>query len=244
MICKNCEGEFEGNFCNYCGQKATVGRLSFTHLITEVPITIFKVNRGFLFTVKELALRPGHSIRDYISGKRAFYYKPVAFLLVTTTLYALSFYLLDRNTVIGDIVFGFQTGIEEKQTPDRFQILSWITQNQAYFVLVMLCLFSAASYLVFQKSRNNYVEHLVLNIYITGQQMLIFLLLGLLIFQEGALMVILLVVNILYNIWAYSQFFAHIHRVQKYLLIFLVYVVFFILFLMTVFIATMIYHVA
>lgn len=69
MICKNCKNTFEGNFCNRCGQSSKVRKINFRYVLDEVPNSIFQIDRGFLFTVKELFTRPGHSIREFIKGK-------------------------------------------------------------------------------------------------------------------------------------------------------------------------------
>ncbi len=63
MICKNCKQNFNGNFCNNCGQNSNVRKIDVKYLIDEIPNSIFQINRGFLFILKELFTRPGDSIR-------------------------------------------------------------------------------------------------------------------------------------------------------------------------------------
>lgn len=52
--CKNCENQFEGHFCNQCGQKANVQRINFSYLVNEFSKGIFQIERGLFFTIKEL----------------------------------------------------------------------------------------------------------------------------------------------------------------------------------------------
>ncbi len=73
MICQNCGKGFEGN---YCGQKAGGRRIEAKYVRNKIPNSIFQLDRGFLFTLKELFIRPGHSIRDFLAGKRKSHYKP------------------------------------------------------------------------------------------------------------------------------------------------------------------------
>ena len=57
-------------FCHQCGQKTDTHRINFHYLVHEVPHSIFHVDNGILFTLKELFTRPGQSIREYLEGKR------------------------------------------------------------------------------------------------------------------------------------------------------------------------------
>lgn len=40
MICKNCEQQFQGSFCNNCGQKSNVKRINFAYLLHFILIVI------------------------------------------------------------------------------------------------------------------------------------------------------------------------------------------------------------
>ena len=235
MLCKNCNNSFEGSFCNSCGQKSDVQRVNFKYLVNEIPNSILKLNRGFLFTLKELLIRPGHSIREFLEGKRVNHYKPIAFLLITSTLYGLSAYLMDRYTFIEDWILGFKEGVIGNEEAD-FTVFNWITENQIYVLLIILPLFSLASYLSFFKSKYNYFEHLILNFYISGQQMLIYLVLGFIFFQDNLLLLIPLITGFCYNIWTYHQFFEQKRFWTKLGLIALSYLIFFTL-LIVIFVA-------
>lgn len=87
MECKNCGKEFSGNFCPHCGQSATIEKINLPNFIEEFSSTVFQVNRGLPFTIKELFVRPGHAIRDFIEGKRKKYFKPILLTLSYCQLY-------------------------------------------------------------------------------------------------------------------------------------------------------------
>lgn len=229
MTCKNCNHPVEGNFCPHCGQSTQVGRIDFKYLVNQLPNSMLQVNRGFLFTVKELFLRPGHSIREFIIGKRKDHYKPIAYLIITSTLYVLSAYLMGRNTFLQDIMSGFRDGMVDKNEPADLGFLDWIIQNQTYIIFLFLPLFSLASYLAFLSSKYNFFEHFVLNLYITGQQMVIYLILSFVFFQDNFLLLIPIVLGTLYNIWTFYQFFEDKKGLHKLLLILASYLLFFII---------------
>lgn len=92
--CLSCETRFSGNYCPWCGQKATVGRLSRFTLFDDLFYSFTSMDRGFLFTIRELFTRPGHMMRDYLAGRRSCYYRPFAMLTVLAGVYLLLSLLL------------------------------------------------------------------------------------------------------------------------------------------------------
>ncbi len=81
--CKNCNGAITGNFCANCGQKGSVHRYSFRYFVENDLIHgIWNLDNGFFFTIKELFKRPGHSIREFINGRRVGYFNVVTLLLI------------------------------------------------------------------------------------------------------------------------------------------------------------------
>ena len=55
---------------------------------------LINIEGPILNTVKDLSIRPGKMIRDYLNGNRNKYYKPFQFYILATTVYFLFFYLL------------------------------------------------------------------------------------------------------------------------------------------------------
>lgn len=85
--CATCGTGFRGNYCPRCGQSAAVGpRMSLwkTFLLF---IDVWGVgNRGMFRTLRDLVLRPGYLITDYIHGQRSAYFPPFKLLFLLTTL--------------------------------------------------------------------------------------------------------------------------------------------------------------
>lgn len=230
MICKNCEQNFKGNFCMECGQRSDVKRVDFQYIANEIPDSILQINQGFFFTVKELTLRPGRSIQNFLTGKRKAYYKPIAFFLVTATTYFLLAYLLGKDTIIDDFISGVTNSMKDNNKTSGIAVLEWISKNQSYFILLLIPVFSFASYLAFVRSQFNYFEHVVINLYITGYQMIIYLIFGFLFASESILSVSAVLFGFIYNFWAFSQLFCEKKNLKRFLLIVLIYINFFVLF--------------
>ena len=235
MTCKNCAHNFDGNFCNNCGQKSTVDRVNFKYLREEITSSLFQVNRGIFFTIKELATRPGHSIKEFLAGKRKKHFKPIAFAFLTATLYFLSTLLGNRKTFLSEAISGVATGISDdgKDVSVGLNILNWLANNHAYSTLIILPIFAFTTYLAFKGSKYNYFEHLIINAFITGQQMIIYFTFSLLFLQINENDYLIegfpIAVGILYNLWAFSQFFNTKKLFHTILLMILAYLLFFIL---------------
>ncbi len=87
-VCACCDTQYEGNFCPRCGQSAQIGRFSFK-VASRLFIDVWGLgNRGMFRTIRDLLLRPGYMIRDYLRGMQSAYFPPfkLYFLLTTFSL--------------------------------------------------------------------------------------------------------------------------------------------------------------
>lgn len=227
--CKNCGHVLEGAFCSYCGQRASVKRISMPYLLSEATNSLLQLNRGLFFTIKELFVRPGHSLRAFLEGKRVGYYKPVSFLLLTTTVYIVSTYLSGRHTFFYEFIVGFESGANPGPSVAETPFAKWMSKYQVYVPLLLLPIFSLSNYLTFIKSGYNYLEHVVLNFYITGQQMILYLLLGFVFYKENMFMLFPIVIVVLYNFWVLNQLFDKKGFMRKNMQIILSYILSYVL---------------
>lgn len=229
MNCKNCGNSIGEKFCSYCGQRTSVSAINFRALRDEFQNNIFQINRGFLFTIKELTLRPGHAIRDFIDGKRKPYYKPISFLLISVTLYIFISYLLNIDSFLAEFLNNFKDGWDNVESQkDQLKltdggIIDWLKTNQTYLVFVFAPIFSFASYIAFLKASYNYYEHLVLQLYITGQQFIMITVFTCVVFfNQEILAIAILTTSVLYSLFTYWQFFegkSFINIFLRYILI-------------------------
>ncbi len=180
MECKNCGNIANGFYCPHCAQKTKVDRITFRSLLEEISDTVFQINKGFLYTIKELFVRPGHTIREYLEGKRKNHFKPIAFVFTLSTIYFFISRWIDSDTFLSEIFESFTQSAYDNN--DKFEgtkalikVFKWLTNNYAYTILTLLPLYSLASYFSFLGTKFNYLEHLALNAYISGQQAIIFL---------------------------------------------------------------------
>ncbi len=216
--CKNCGSEVEGNYCSSCGQKSSIGRIDLSSFISDISETILQVDKGFFFTLKQLFLRPGKSIQDYLEGKRKNYFKPLGYLMILSTIY----FFVSQSTQQSTLISASMKGVIEGASGNSFDtetptVLSWFYRNYAYTILLLLPVFSFASFLAFRKYKKNYLEHMVINSFITGQQAVFSLAFALLSFLVDYTIsdIFLLLVPVLYNTLVFYQLFSEGSRVMN-----------------------------
>jgi len=122
---------------------------------------------GILLTLRGLAIRPGHSIREYIEGKRInhFHFIGLIFVLI----------------IVEQFLKG-HSHIHLAQTvkPEDQELTAYaehiVDQYSRVIALCCIPLFALISFLLFRKSGLNFAEHMVLNGYRISGSMIIFIL--------------------------------------------------------------------
>ena len=86
--CATCGTHYQGNYCPRCGQSAKIGRYSFKNAFVLFLDVWGLGNRGMFRSIRDLLLRPGYMIRDYLNGMQMAYFPPfqMFFLLCALSL--------------------------------------------------------------------------------------------------------------------------------------------------------------
>ena len=122
--CATCHTEYQGNYCPRCGQKAIVGRYSFKQAFLLFLDVWGLGNRGMFRTIRDLLLRPGYMIRDYLSGMQMAYFPPfkMFFLVVALSVFVDSgFNIKGLNTIkvgketVANVTKGINDGWQGKE---------------------------------------------------------------------------------------------------------------------------------
>lgn len=82
--CASCGTTFTGNYCPRCGQSEKVGRFSFKKAIMLFLDVWGMGNRSFFRSIRDLILRPGYMIRDYLNGMQSAYFPPFKMFFILT----------------------------------------------------------------------------------------------------------------------------------------------------------------
>jgi hypothetical protein len=204
--CLNCHHEVSGNYCQNCGQKASIHRYSFKHFVEhDIIHGIWHVDKGVLYTIKQLFTRPGDAVREFIQGERARLFNFVTLIILILGVTALLTPYIHIRLV--DIL---PIGTKEAMN----EVEAFTTKYPKVVILILIPIYSFFSWLWFSKAKLNYSEHLVLNSYKTSAELIIALLFTIItifytnIYNLRVIYYVLIVLgDFIYNIWFYSQFF-------------------------------------
>jgi len=171
--CLNCTSEIQGQFCSNCGQNTETHKINLHYLVHGIQHGLLHFDNGILFTAKELFTRPGNSIREFLNGKRVNHFKPLSLVIILSGIYALishffHFDLLSNNyeiKVSGNEAAAFTNSANE--------LREWISHHYYVLVLIQIPVFSIGTYTMFKDEGFNYIEHLVINSFITGQKLIL-----------------------------------------------------------------------
>ncbi|MGD1841503.1 MAG: hypothetical protein ACFB0B_11500 [Thermonemataceae bacterium] len=175
IICKNCGNQFEGNFCNQCGQKAATKPFRFKDVLLDVTHNVLDVDKGFLHNARDLTLHPAPTIDAYLAGKRVVYYGWFKYLFLTISIATvITFYSNSLQEVIGGFSEGYQK--EEAATSQAQQKLNELLFSYFnLFYLAYLPFLSVFSYWFFRKY--SLMEHVVASALIIAQSNIFYILL-------------------------------------------------------------------
>ena len=107
-VCCSCGTTFTGNYCPRCGQSAKIGRFSFKKAFLLFLDVWGLGNRSMFRSLRDLILRPGYMIRDYISGKQSAYFPPFKM-----------FFLLAALSLL--VEHGFSFGLDENKEDAKIE---------------------------------------------------------------------------------------------------------------------------
>lgn len=169
--CACCGTEYVGNFCPRCGQSASVNRFSLRQAI-DLFLDVWDVNNRSVFrTMRDMLLRPGYMIRDYLNGMQAGYFSPfkMFFLLATLSLLVEHgfFYSPEATSDNTDIVSEMEAAakgvkihkrLDSSSKDPNVQMLHKVGRmiskfgddNPALFTLILLVLFSLSMFPFFR----------------------------------------------------------------------------------------------
>ena len=194
--CATCHTEFHGNYCPRCGQKSTIGRYSFkTAFLTFLDVWGLG-NRGMFRTIRDLLLRPGYMIRDYLSGMQMAYFPPFKMFFLVITLSVLvdsGLNIRMTNTLNNtftttkvDVSKEPDQALNDKDSKKKLELkildkidkcVSWLDNNQTIVQFLLLLVLSGPMYLLFRKNKKipdiRYSELFIAMVYITNMMTIV-----------------------------------------------------------------------
>ncbi|WP_057939812.1 DUF3667 domain-containing protein [Algoriphagus resistens] len=197
--CKKCELYISGNYCVSCGSAKELRRIDGKYIVKEVS-SVLNFDKGILYTVKELLIRPGVTVRRFIAEDRNRLVKPVIFIIISSLVY---------SVLRG--FFQFEDGYinyDDSNFTTATVIFKWIQNNYGYGNLIMGVFIALWTKLLFKKYGYNFYEILILLCFVMGMGMIILAGFGII---QGVTNLKVLdyggMLFMVYSCWAIGQFF-------------------------------------
>lgn len=202
-------------FCTNCKQNLKPKRIDGHYILHEIE-HVLHFERGILYTVRELLIRPGENIKNFINENRSRLVKPIIFIIVTSLIYTLinHFFHIEQSYIKID-------GAKDSQFN---AINNWVQSHYGYSNIIMGGFIAFWLKIFFKKYDYNFFEILILLCFVLGMEMLMFSVFAIF---EGVtkyhLMQIAAVIVFVYFSWAVGQFFDK-NRAMSYFKAFISYI--------------------
>ncbi|MFD2569010.1 DUF3667 domain-containing protein [Spirosoma soli] len=212
--CQNCDHEYVGRYCSQCGQRADTHPVNWHYIWHEIPHSVWHVDHGIVYTLRQLLTRPGHTIREFLEGKRVNHYRPLALLLMLGAVL-----LFVQHGLGVSYMKASQEMLNSKDASAGAQAFQaelnqWIERNQNLLYILMIPFFAFGYRLMFRRQRYNYPEMLVAQTFITNIHLLLSLAIVVLFWALGGsvaafkiVMWVSAVAMLGYNVIVYYQLF-------------------------------------
>ncbi|TRX57558.1 DUF3667 domain-containing protein [Fulvivirga sp. M361] len=174
--CINCNSEVSGSYCQTCGQKSGINRLTWRTLFNELQQRLFGFDNKLIRTIRDLTLRPEKVIQSTLIGIRVNYVGPVGYYFLMLTIYVLLASMLDvdLSKMMSDVNRSFnQEDLSARQEQFSQDLMHVITNNFRIFSFFMLPLYIVSNRLLYRKSDLNFVEHSVIVFYAIGHPLIL-----------------------------------------------------------------------
>ncbi|MDF1673826.1 MAG: DUF3667 domain-containing protein [Vicingaceae bacterium] len=172
LSCPNCGANCDGSYCKECGETTSPKRIGLNFFLSDVLSETLSLEAPLLFTIKRLILNPGKVALEYVRGKRKPYTRPFGFFfLIIGTNYLLSMWLIDSEEVTKMMkeLFEAVTSLPAETNLNSYSNDAQITKDRMkelnFLIIPFISLFS---WLFFKKSGHNYLENVVLFLFVNG----------------------------------------------------------------------------
>lgn len=199
--CRNCNNPVNNNFCSNCGQPVQLKRVDGRYILHEIQ-HVLHLEKGIIYTIKELLIRPGQTVRMFIAKDRSRLVKPVIFIIVTSLMFTLVnalFHVEEDYSHVDGVKSSVFT-----------VILPWILHHYGYANILMGMFIAFWLKLFYRAQSYNFFEIVILLCFVMGIGMLLYTVFTLI---EGLTNVNLTIVSTIsvmgYSIWAIVQFFSN-----------------------------------
>lgn len=175
--CLNCGSPTVEEYCASCGQPYRGGkRLTIRGLLAEFGHKFLNMERGLLRTARDLTVRPGAMMRDYVTGKRKTYVNPFTYLVFGTAINLIVYRLTGTRERALETMrerFAQNPDMGAEMTQAMSDQIDMLVDQNLYLMLVMAIPFTLLLRLFFWRFGATFAEISVLPLYTFGHVALV-----------------------------------------------------------------------
>lgn len=145
--------------------KKTYKRFSFQSVFSGI-MNVILLDKGFFYTFKQLVVAPGETIRSYLGTGRERFTGPVRYYLIAITLYYFVFLNLTHTDYFDQQLRMSDNDLGEEYS---FMMETFFLKQLKIWSAFAVFFISGVSYFLFRRLGLNYIEHVVINLYISAQ---------------------------------------------------------------------------
>ena len=188
VTCQNCDHDYTGRYCNQCGQRADTHPVSWHYIWHEIPHSVWHIDRGIAYTLRQLLTRPGHTIREFLEGKRINHYRPLALLLILGAVVVFVQHGLDVSIMKSSQgAFGTPNADASARIQAfQAQAFAFIERNQNLINIATIPLYAFWLWFMFRRRGYNYPQMLVAQTFIANFGLVVSLTVTLLMWLLGS----------------------------------------------------------
>lgn len=230
IICKNCNKIFKGHYCNNCGQTAETHKINAHFLWHDIQHGLLHFDEGIPYSLKQLFTRPGHSIREFIEGKRVKHFKPLSLVAVLGALYGFLCHYYEINIFANTNDDGI----------DLSDYNEWMAAHFSWVTIATIPIYTIGTFIVFRKQGYNFFEFFVLNTFKASQRLFVQILtFPILLYLSSKNHVekfstMTYIIGVILTFWTNIQFFNKMSKTKAFLLTLLSHIIFLTCFLLIV----------
>ena len=192
-------GNLENEESREIENRDALERIDGKYIWNEIS-SVLNFDKGIFYTIKELFIQPGKTVREFLIYDRKRLVKPIIFVIFSSLFF-----------VINQQVFGFQTGtapdnIDSEGVKKAFE---WVGKNFGIVNTLLSFFIGFWIRLFFLKSKFNIYEIFILVFFTIGVGNIIFTIFG--IIESGTgfdVNNLAYLVALLYSAWAIGNFFS------------------------------------
>ena len=187
-------------------KEKTLDRIDGKYIWSEIS-SVINFDKGIFYTIRELIIKPGNTVREFLFYDRNRIVKPMIFLIVCSLVYTIFQQILHFED--GYVSAG---GFGDSAITNVF---NWIQKNYGYANLLMSIFIAGWIKLFFRKYEYNFYEIIILLCFIMGIGMLIYTTFGILeSITEIKILHIGAILGFIYTAWSIGQFFDKIKKIN------------------------------